>query len=173
MRAERRGDVVAYERLLKEIADFLRSLIRQRLARLGLSVDETEDLVQEVLLGLHTKRHTWNASRLFLPWLYAIVHYKLVDAVRRLNRASRWRIDLTLDELADFLAAPVEDVDGALVDIDRHLAQLPQGQKVVVRALAVEGASVRATAEKLRTSEAAVRVTFQRALRRLMMQEKL
>jgi DNA-directed RNA polymerase specialized sigma subunit len=61
MRAERQGDVAAYERLLKELADLLRKMIRHRLAQYGLGAGDTEDLVQEVLIGLHTKRHAWDA----------------------------------------------------------------------------------------------------------------
>jgi RNA polymerase sigma-70 factor, ECF subfamily len=150
MRAERQGDAAAYERLLKEIVDLLRRLIRYRLAQLGLSGHETEDLVQEVLIGLHIKRHTWDSRRPFLPWLHAITRYKFIDAARRLRREASYRIDLTFDELAECVEAPAEDVD-------RHLSGLPQGQQTVVRALAIEGASVRATAEKLRTSEGAAR----------------
>jgi RNA polymerase sigma-70 factor (ECF subfamily) len=168
MRAERRGDIAAYECLLKEIADLLRRLIRYRVAQLGLSAHETEDLVQEVLIGLHTKRHTWDVDRPFLPWLHAIARYKIADGARHLRREARHRIDLTFDELAELVEAPAEDLDRSLLDIDRHLSDLPQGQQTVVRALAVEGASVRSTAEKLQTSEGAVRVTFHRALQRLL-----
>jgi RNA polymerase sigma-70 factor (ECF subfamily) len=168
MRAERRGDAVAYQRLLKEIAEMLRRLVRYRLAQLGLSAHETEDLVQEVLIGLHTKRHTWDETRPFLPWLHAITHYKFIDAVRRLKREARHRIDLTFDEFAEMFEAPAADLDRAMLDVDRHLAGLPEGQQIVVRALAVEGASVKATADKLKTSEGAIRVTFHRALQRLM-----
>jgi RNA polymerase sigma-70 factor (ECF subfamily) len=167
MRAERQGDAAAYQRLLKDIADLLRGLIRSRLARLGVSAHEVEDLVQDVLIGLHTKRHTWDADRPFLPWLHAITRYKFIDAARRLKRETRYRIDLTVDEMAELFAAPAEDVDRAALDIDRHLSDLPRGQEAVVRALAVEGASVRATAQKFRTSEGAVRVTFHRALQRI------
>jgi RNA polymerase sigma-70 factor (ECF subfamily) len=168
MRAERRGDVAAYERLLKEITDLLRRLIRFRLAQLGLCAHEAEDLVQEVLIGLHTKRHSWDADRPFLPWLHAIARYKIADGARHLRREARHRIELTFDELAELVEAPAEDLDRLLLDIDRHLSDLPQGQQMVVRAIAVEGASVRSMAEKLRTSEGAVRVTFHRALQRLM-----
>jgi RNA polymerase sigma-70 factor (ECF subfamily) len=167
MRAERRGDAAAYERVLNEIADLLRRLIRYRLAQLGLSAHETEDLVQEVLIGLHTKRHTWDADRPFLPWLYAIARYKIADGTRHVRREARHRIDMTFDELAELVEAPAEDLDRSLLDMDRHLRDLSQGQQTVVRALAVEGASVRSTAERLQTSEGAVRVTFHRALQRL------
>jgi RNA polymerase sigma-70 factor (ECF subfamily) len=168
MRAARGGDAAAYERLLTEIAEMLRRLIRYRFTQLGLNAHETEDLVQEVLIGLHTKRHTWDADRPFLPWLHAITRYKIADSARHLRREARHRIDLAFDELANQVEAPAEDLDRSLLDMDRHLSDLSQDQQTVVRALAVEGASVRSTAERLQTSEGAVRVTFHRALQRLM-----
>jgi RNA polymerase sigma-70 factor (ECF subfamily) len=168
MRAERRGDHVAYEHLLKEIAVVLRRLIRSRLARFGLSVDETEDVVQEILIGLHGKRHTWDDTRPFLAWLYAITHYKFIDAARRLRREATRRVNITMEEMAEIFEAPGEDMDRAMLDIDRHLADLPRGQRQVMHALAVDGATVRATAEQLHTTEGSVRVLYHRALRRLM-----
>jgi len=168
MRAERRGDAVAYERLLKEIAVMLRGLIRSRLAKVGLSVEETEDVVQEILIGLHGKRHTWDDTRPFMPWLYTITRYKFIDTARRLNREAARRVNITMEEMAEIFEAPTEDPDRTMLDIDRHLADLPQGQRQVVRALALDGATVRATAEQLQTSEGSVRVLYHRALRRLM-----
>lgn len=168
MRAERRGDAVAYERLLKEIAVMLRRLIRSRLARAGLSVDEAEDVVQEILIGLHGKRHTWDDTRPFMPWLYTITRYKFIDAARHLSREARRRVNITMEEMTETFEAPTQDPDRSLADIGRHLADLPQGQRQVVHALGVEGATVRATAEHLRTSEGSVRVLYHRALRRLM-----
>ena len=167
MRAERRGDVAAYQRLLAEIADALRRIIRARLARLGQNTSDAEDLVQEVLIGFHVKRHTWDDGRPFLPWLHAIVRYKMTDAVRQWRREARHRSDVPLDEWSDLFAAPAEDPDRALVDVDRHLASLPAGQRDVVQALAIDGASVRETAQKLGTSEGAVRVVLHRALARV------
>jgi RNA polymerase sigma-70 factor (ECF subfamily) len=167
MRAERQGDAAAYESLLAEIAKTLRALIRGRLSRLGVNAHETEDILQEVLMGLHTVRHRWDPDRPFLPWLHAIARYKLSDAVRRRRREARYRCDLTLEEWSDVLAAPHEDPDRELVDLDRHLDELSTAQREVVRSLALEGASVRETAQKFNTSEGAVRVTLHRALQRL------
>jgi RNA polymerase sigma-70 factor (ECF subfamily) len=167
MRAQRRGDGAAYERLLKELALMLRRLVRVRLAKLGLSVHEAEDVVQEILIGLHAKRHTWDDARPFLPWLYTITRYKFIDAARRLRREASYRVEITMDELSEIFEAPAEDTDRSMLDLDRHLAILPQGQEKVVRALALDGATVRATAQKLHTSEGSVRVLFHRALRRL------
>ena len=167
MRAERRGDAAGYEGLLADIARTLRALIRGRLSRLGMNAHETEDILQDVLIGLHTVRHSWDANRPFLPWLHAIVRYKLSDAVRRRRREARYRYDLTLEEWSYVPAATHEDPDLGLVDLNRHLGELSAGQREVVRSLALEGASVRETAQKLKTSEGAVRVTLHRALQRL------
>jgi RNA polymerase sigma-70 factor (ECF subfamily) len=167
MRAERQGDASAYEGLLADIAKTLRALIRGRLSRLGVNAHETEDILQEVLIGVHTVRHRWDADRPFLPWLHAIVRYKLSDAVRRRRREARYRHELTLEEWSHVLAEPHEDPDVGLVNLDRHLDELSTGQREVVRSLALEGASVRETAQKLKTSEGAVRVTLHRALQRL------
>jgi RNA polymerase sigma-70 factor (ECF subfamily) len=119
------------------------------------------------LIGLHTKRHTWDGDRPFLPWLHAIARYKLADAARRLRREARYRRDITPDQWSTFFEAPAEYFERVLVDLDRHVNGLPVGQREVVRALAIEGATVRTTAEKLQTSEGAVRVTLHRALQRL------
>ena len=167
MRAERRGDGLAYEHLLKDIAVMLRRLVRARLARRGLGVHEAEDVVQEILIGPHAKRHTWDGTRPFLPWLHAITRYKFIDAARRLRREASYRQELTTDELSAIAAPTAEDTERAMLDLDRHLAILPQGQEQVVRALALDGSTVRAAAKQLHTSEGSVHVLYHRALRRL------
>jgi RNA polymerase sigma-70 factor (ECF subfamily) len=53
-------------------------------------------------------------------------------------------------------------------EVDRHLAVFPVSQRKIVRAIAVEGASVRNVALGFATSEGAVRVTIHRAIRRLL-----
>ncbi len=167
MRAERRGDAAAYRRLLDEIAGVLRRVIRARLLRLGLNASNTEDLIQEVLIGLHTKRHTWDESRPFLPWLHAILRYKMSDATRQWRREARYLSEQPLDDWAEIFAAPQEDPDRTLVDVARHVEALPDSQREVVRSLALDGASVRETAQRLGRSEGAIRVTLHRALTRL------
>lgn len=167
MKAERHGDVAAYERVLADIARALRGIIRSRLYRLGLNPQETEDIVQEILIGLHTMRHRWDAGRPFLPWLHAIVRYKLTDAVRKRRREARHRIDLAIEDW-DRIADDAADASHQIpIDLDRQLDTLSAGQRDVVQSLAIDGASVRETAQRLQTSEGAVRVTLHRALQRL------
>ena len=166
MRAARRSDAGAYEALLEDIGRTLRVLVGRKLTRLGMGTDQTEDIVQEALLGLHMMRDRWDDSRPFLPWLHAIVRYKIGDAMRKRSREARHRCDVTLDELSDVIAAP-DQGDRHMPDMDRALASLSSGQRDVVSSLAIEGQSVRETAARLKTSEGAVRVTLHRALQRL------
>ena len=168
MRAERRGEAVAYERMLKEVAAALRRSLASRLVRAGLGAHEAEDLVQEILIGLHGKRHTWDSARPFLPWLYAITRYKLIDFTRHRRRETTRRVDLPLEDWLEIVEAPADDASRSTVEVDRHLAVLPVSQRKIVRAIAVEGESVRDVALGFATSEGAVRVTIHRAIRRLL-----
>jgi RNA polymerase sigma-70 factor (ECF subfamily) len=168
MRAERRGEAGAYERTLKEIATALRRSLAPRLVRVGLAAHDAEDLVQETLIGLHSKRHTWDPERRFLPWLHAITRYKLIDFMRHRWRETRPRVDLPLENWLEIVDPPAEEARRPAWEADRHIAALPAGQRKVVRAIAVEGASVRDVARGLATSEGAVRVTLHRAIRRLL-----
>jgi RNA polymerase sigma-70 factor (ECF subfamily) len=168
MRAERRGEAVAYERMLKEVATALRRSLASRLVRAGLGAHEAEDLVQEILIGLHGKRHTWDSTRPFLPWLHAITRYKLIDFTRHRRRETTRRVDLPLENWLKIVEAPADDASRSTVEVDRHLAVLPVSQRKIVRAIAVEGASVRDVSLRFATSEGAVRVTIHRAIRRLL-----
>jgi RNA polymerase sigma-70 factor (ECF subfamily) len=168
MRAERNGDAAAYEKLLREIAVSLRVAIRSRLSRSGANAHEAEDIVQDVLIGLHTMRRRWDQDRPFMPWLYAIVRYKLADAARRRKREAIFRGDLSFKEWCDVVEAPAKGIDGSSIDVDHALDGLPASQRDVVRSLAVDGASIRETAQRLETTEGTVRMTLHRALQRLM-----
>jgi RNA polymerase sigma-70 factor (ECF subfamily) len=160
MRAAVAGDAAAYARLLASLTPVLRAAARRGLTRAGQSPDEAEDIVQDVLLAIHLKRHTWNAAEPLAPWVFAIARNKTIDALRRRGR----RVQVALDDFTEQLAAPPAEESLPARDVERHLANLPDRQRDVVRSIAVEQASVRATADKLAMSEGAVRVALHRGL---------
>src|SRR5262245_40521145 len=86
MRAAQEGDSDAYQALMQELARLVRGVVRRR--RAFLAVEDVEDLVQEVLLSVHSVRGTYNPGRPFLPWLLAIAHNRMVDAARRYSRGA-------------------------------------------------------------------------------------
>src|SRR5689334_14326828 len=75
MKRAQAGDAAAYVELLNEITPILRRTIRRQ--RAFLSTEDIEDLVQEVLLSVHAVRATYDPSRPFIPWLFAITKNRL------------------------------------------------------------------------------------------------
>ena len=159
MRAANAGDAAAYQRLLASLAPSLRAIAHRRLARTRLESD-LEDVVQETLLAIHLKRHTWDETRPFGPWVRAIIRHKLVDAARRRG----FRVEVPVDDLTDVLAAPIPNPERSLGSVERYLDELPARQRDVVRAVTLDGATVRNTASWLQTSEGNVRVALHRGL---------
>ena len=120
---------------------------------------DPEDVVQETLLAIHVKRHTWREDAPVLPWVFAIARFKLIDAFRRRGR----RIEIEIDEIAETFAEPeTETVSDR--DINRVLDSLPPAQRSVVSAVSVEGRSIGETAAKFGITETAVRVSLHRGL---------
>ena len=160
MRSAISGDDAAYHRLLKAVTPVLRAAARRGLARAGQPVDQSEDIVQDILLAVHLKRHTWDVGAPFAPWLFAIARNKLIDSLRKRGR----RVFVDIDDFTDVLPAepPREQLPAG--EVGAHLASLPQRQREVLQSIAVESASIRETATKLAMSEGAVRVALHRGL---------
>ena len=84
------GDAASHRALLGQLSRRLRAYYKGKLAGLGRDATEAEDLVQEAVLAIHIKRHTYDPTELLTPWVHAIARYKLIDFLRR-NRASIFR----------------------------------------------------------------------------------
>ncbi|MBI5264666.1 MAG: sigma-70 family RNA polymerase sigma factor [Bradyrhizobium sp.] len=160
MRSAISGDNAAYHRLLKAITPVLRAAARRGLARAGQPADQSEDIVQEILLAVHLKRHTWNAGAPFAPWLFAIARNKLIDALRRRGR----RVFVNIDDFSETLPGEEPAETASPGEVAAHLEKLPQRQREVLGSIAVDAASIRETAAKFSMSEGAVRVALHRGL---------
>jgi RNA polymerase sigma-70 factor (ECF subfamily) len=160
MRAANAGDEPAYARLLAGIAPTLRGQIRRGLARLGSGPGDVEDILQETLLAIHLKRHTWKETEAFAPWMRAIARNKLIDSLRRRGR----RVDLPIEDFSEILAAPEEEPKIAAVEADRMLNTINGRSREVVRAIAIDGLSTKEAASRLGVSEGAIRVALHRGL---------
>ena len=160
MRSAISGDGAAYHRLLKAIAPVLRAAARRGLARAGQPVDQSEDIVQDILLAVHLKRHTWDANAPFAPWLFAIARNKLIDALRRRGR----RVFVNIDDFAETLPGEAAAETVSASEVAARLESLPARQRAVLQSIAVDSASIRDTAAKYSMSEGAVRVALHRAL---------
>ena len=162
MRASLAGDAAAYRRLLADLATALRLSVRAEVERMGQGNADVEDIVQETLLAVHLKRHTWDPALPFSPWFKTVARYKTVDALRRRGR----RRQVPLDDGFEIAAPPEADALSER-DADRLLATLGERPARVVRAVSLEGRSAAEVGADLGMSEGAVRVTLHRALKDL------
>lgn len=163
MRAAHSGDEVAYKRLLTDLTPFLRGLAREGFRRSGVGTDEVEDVVQETLIAVHLKRHTWDPTQPLVPWVRAIARNKLIDTLRRRGR----RAQVPIEDFEDILPAEVSQSEGAGMDAAVMLKALPEKQREIVKAITMDGQSAHEVASKFGMTDVAVRVTLHRALKKL------
>jgi RNA polymerase sigma-70 factor (ECF subfamily) len=156
------GDTKAYQLFLKELAGLLRGYFRRRLASFP---DEVEDLVQESLLAIHNKRHTYDPNHPATAWIYAIAKYKLIDLLRRHARYDK-QTD-PLDEDTQVFTPSEDEAADARRDIHTMLALLPDQMRLPIIHTKLEGLSVAETAERTGLTESAVKVGVHRGLKKL------
>ncbi|MFN3721562.1 MAG: sigma-70 family RNA polymerase sigma factor [Paracoccaceae bacterium] len=155
------GDSRAYARFLRAITPVLRGIVRSRGAALGEA--GCEDVLQEVLLALHLKRHTWQVGTPVRPWLYAITRYKVIDAFRARGR----RIDVPIDDFIDVLPAEAGPDPTQAADVDKMIGMLDPRAAHLVRQVGLEGDSMAEVGAKLDMTDGAVRVALHRAFKQL------
>lgn len=156
MAAAHRGDKRLYERLLRELGDVIERYVTSRFGVLAF----TEDCVQECLLAIHNARHTYDPSRAFRPWLFAIVRNRTIDMLRRSYSSER---------------VPAEPIDGHVVavqhtldtelDAGRILDRLSPQFRNALTLTKVLGYSVHEAAEHAGISETAMKSRVSRAIR--------
>jgi RNA polymerase sigma-70 factor (ECF subfamily) len=161
LRAANRGDQRAYAAFLTAITPVVRGIARYRGP--GLGADVCEDVVQETLLAIHQKRHTWREDLPVRPWLYAIVRFKVVDAFRARGR----RVHVQIDDFAEVIPAEPDVDPTQRSDAERVIDQLDTRSARIVRAIGFEGATVADVSAMLDMTETAVRVALHRGLKKL------
>src|SRR5436190_16697745 len=132
MTRAQQGDALAYAQLLTMLAGAARRYARGRLG----DVAWLDDVAQEPLLSIHAARRTYDPSRPFAPWFYAILSRRLIDQWRKERRVGAREI------AADVLPEPAagersaerrDDVDFGRVRA--ALDALPPRQREIVSGL--------------------------------------
>jgi RNA polymerase sigma factor (sigma-70 family) len=163
MSAAQAGDSSAYRRLLGEVRRWLVYFYAQRLPP-----GHVEDAVQEALIAVHDKRHTYDPRRPFKPWLTAIARHKWIDRLRSIGR------DRSV-ELSPELAAA--DQTGAMISasvLEELMTRLKPAQQAAIRLVKLEGFSVEEAAARTGQSPSLIKVNIHRGIARLaaMVQEQ-
>jgi RNA polymerase sigma-70 factor (ECF subfamily) len=156
MAAAQAGHGGAYRRLLGEIREWL---VRYFARRLPSAL--VDDAVQETLIAVHEKRHTYNPERPFRPWLTAIARYKWIDRLRAMGRQAT-------EPLPDTLSEPSHEsaVTSATV-LHQLLGELKPAQAEAIRLVKIDGLSVEEASARTGQSVSLVKVNIHRGLARL------
>ena len=158
------GDAAAHRALLTQLGGYLRAYCKRQLTRVGRSATDAEDLVQDVLLAIHTRRHTYDPVEPLTPWVHAIARYKLIDHLRRTRTSLS---NVPIDDVAELVAREDHDSTESSLDLGRLLGQLPERTRRVIECVKLEGLSVAETASRYGLSESNVKVSVHRGLKAL------
>ncbi|HTG39131.1 sigma-70 family RNA polymerase sigma factor [Sphingomonas sp.] len=154
------GDAAAHTALLRLLVPLLRGFYRRRVRGAD---DDVEDLVQETLIAVHTRRASYDRDRAFTAWMFAVARYKMVDHFRRAGRLR------PIDGLeGDLVAEDFEAGAIAKLDVAELLAGLPPKQARMIRATRIDGLSVAEAAIADGIGESDVKVSVHRGLKALM-----
>jgi RNA polymerase sigma-70 factor (ECF subfamily) len=156
MIAAQDGHGGAYHRLLSELSDWLRQYFGRRLP-----ASDIDDAVQETLLAVHRRRHTYDPRRPFGPWLAALAKHKWVDQLRFLGRRST-------EELSDDVA--VGDHEAAVISasvLASLVRELRPAQAQAILLVKVQGYSIEDASRETGQSSSAVKMNIHRGLARL------
>jgi RNA polymerase sigma-70 factor (ECF subfamily) len=156
------GDAAAYRAFLGQLSALLRGTIHRQLKTYGKPLHDAEDIVQEALIAIHTRRHTYEPDLPVTAWTRAIARYKLIDCLRASGH--------------DVRTIPLDDVDVAIDDtaqieagiaVRQGMEALPETLRVPIQAVKLDGDSPRDLARRTGTEEVTVRVNIHRGLKAL------
>lgn len=156
MAAAQDGHGGAYHRLLEEVRGWLLRFYARRLPP-GL----VEDAVQDTLIAIHQKRHTYDRARPFKPWLGAVARYKWIDRLRSMSRAPTDTLD---EDIA------IDDHERAVVSatlLEQLMAELKPAQASAIRLVKIDGCSIEEASVRTGQSSALVKVNIHRGIARL------
>jgi RNA polymerase sigma factor (sigma-70 family) len=156
MAAAQDGNGGAYRRLLGELTPWLHRYFLRRLPPA-----DVDDAVQEALLAVHRRRHTYDPRHAFLPWLAAIAKHKWVDQLRAAERRRH-------DELPDDIAVPDHGAAVASASVlESLLGELRPAQSRVIALVKLQGCSIEEASRETGQSVSAVKVNIHRGIARL------
>lgn len=125
-----RGDRDAFGVLVTKYRDQVYGYL---LRMLGDS-EQAGDLAQEAFIRAYTRIETYDTSRPFRPWLFAIAHNACTDCLRRRRHESSLEDETTMEPVADERSSPTTaaDLAGLQEGIAAALQKLSEAERTVI-----------------------------------------
>src|SRR3954465_290992 len=161
----RGGDLGAFEELYRAHAGRLYSLAFRMLGNPA----DAEDMLQEIFLSAHRKLESFRGDAALGTWLYRLAMNQILDHVR--SRAARTgQLTDGLDDatlLADATGHRLADRAIDRIDLERALAELPEGCRAAFVLHDVEGLEHREVSDVLGIAEGTSKSQVHKARLRL------
>jgi RNA polymerase sigma-70 factor (ECF subfamily) len=161
----RRGELGAFEELYRAHSGRLFSLAVRMLANRA----DAEDMLQEIFLSAHRKLDSFRGDAALGTWLYRLAMNQILDHVR--SRAARTgQLTDGLDDtslLADGAGHRLADRAIDRIDLERALAELPEGCRAAFVLHDVEGLEHKEVSDVLGIAEGTSKSQVHKARLRL------
>jgi RNA polymerase sigma-70 factor, ECF subfamily len=152
------GDREAFRALFEDIGPLITRFVRRRMT----DQTEAEDVCQEALLAVFKSRHTYQPTRPFEPWLFAIVRNVVSRYFGSSLQHMRWQ-----EPVADLPEMESEDRPALELEMRQTLEQLTPNQLEAVRLTKLDGLSVAEASKVTGASVASMKVRVHRAYQTL------
>ena len=169
----RRGDLAAFEELYRAHAGKLFSVACRMLGNPA----DAEDLLQEIFLSAHRKLDGFRGESALGTWLYRLATNHCLDYLRSRAARTNQLTDTLDDDQGRFEPGRGGLAEQAItkMDLERALAQLPEGCRAAFVLHDVEGLEHKEVAEALGIAEGTSKSQVYKArlrLRALLLKEK-
>lgn len=163
MLASLNGDQSSYRQLLNSTQQWLSSYYKKRVP-----LNMVDDLVQDCLMRLHSKRHTYDPQYHVGVWLAAIARYRLIDYWRKQKKYSEVELpeDGNLPEALWLREPEAHNLAGR--DVELLLKNISPYQSLVIKMVKLNQMSIQDAASATGYSIAAVKVMIHRGLKKMM-----
>lgn len=162
MRKAQDGDEHAYSVLLDHLYEILRRYLTKKIFNNSL----VEDALQDVMLAIHRSRHTYDPSKPFLPWVFAVTKYRTINFLKKISKeVTESDTSIELTDIAD-----TEKTYARLHnkwEIEELLKVLTDNQADLLMSVKIDGLSVKEAAQKFNLSMSNVKTTVHRAIAKL------
>jgi RNA polymerase sigma-70 factor (ECF subfamily) len=157
-----------HQAAFEEVLNYCVALAFPFLKRHFISDIDCDDIIQNILIGVHKSLPTYPPKHSVKAWVFAIIRYKLMDFFRQKYHTN---VQEWTDELDVFLIA--KDLDDGLIgaelkeQIEAALSKLNQTQQQIIRMMKFEDLSIKEVASRLGLSQANVKVIACRGYKKL------
>ena len=147
----RRGELGAFEEVYRAHSGRLYSLVLRMVG----NQSDAEDLLQDVFLAAHRKLDGFRGESALGTWLYRLATNQCLDYLRSKSARTGQLTDAMDDEpeMPDARSRGIAADRVAKMDLERALAQLPEGCRAAFLLYDVEGLEHREVADALGIAE--------------------